>query len=138
MLLKAFQSSFLLIRKIYRFFSEDIDDNNTSDESKNMNIKLMNVKMCVNNGVMIADVLCDGVLEARKTFFPSSWNREKVIEKLAEAAKNTIDVAVTIEGVQAVFTGATSEGAIIKFVIDVKSGNYITAYPDARANGLFS
>ncbi len=127
MLLKVVRGTFLSLLKIYRFFRK-----------KDMKIKLINAKMCVNHGVMIADVLCDGSLEARKTFFPSSWSREKVVEKLAEAAKNIIDFAVTIEGVQGIMVGKTSEGVIIKFVVDLKTGEYVNAYPDARANGLFS
>lgn len=35
----------------------------------------------------MADVLCDGHIEQGKTFFPTAWSREHVIQKIAEAAQ---------------------------------------------------
>jgi hypothetical protein len=100
-----------------------------------MNIQLINARTCKKTGLIIADVLCEGHLEKGKTFFPSSWSRNEVIRKLAEASKNQVK-PLSVEGGRAVLFGATSEGAIIKMVIDLRSGEYITAYPDAYANGL--
>ncbi|MBS1986507.1 EndoU domain-containing protein [Candidatus Dependentiae bacterium] len=102
-----------------------------------MRIKLLNVRICNKTELIISDVLCDGHLEADKTFFPSSWSREKVISKIAEALKNLTD-SPRIEGSKGILLGQTSEGIIVKVVVDIKSGNYVTAYPDARANGLLS
>lgn len=100
-----------------------------------MGIKLINPRTCEKTGLIISDVLCDGHLELRKTFFPSSWSREKVISKLAEAVQNPIKPPV-IQGTRGVLFGQTSEGIVVRVIVDVKSGNYITAYPDALANNL--
>jgi len=100
-----------------------------------MGITLLNPRTCNKTGLITADVLCDGHLEKRKTFFPILWSREEVISKLVEAAQNPTQ-AHSIQGSKGVFFGQTSEGIIIKVVVDIPSGNYITAYPDAVANGL--
>lgn len=100
-------------------------------------IILHNSRICKKTELILADVLCDGHLEADKTFFPTSWSREKVISKIAEALKNLTDPP-RIEGSKGILFGQTSEGIIIKVVVDIKSGNYVSAYPDARANGLLS
>lgn len=70
-----------------------------------------------------------------KTFFPTSWNREKVILKIGEAINNPIEIPI-IEGTKAIIKGTTSEGVIVKIVIDIKSRNIITTYPDRLANNL--
>lgn len=100
-----------------------------------MGIKLINPKTCNKTGLILADVLCNGHLEKRKTFFPTSWSRDKVVEKIVEAIQNIIKPPV-VEGTRGVLFGKTSEGIIVRIVVDVKSGNYITAFPDALANGL--
>jgi len=100
-----------------------------------MGIKLVNIRTCKKTGVMIADVLCDGHLEPNKTFFPPSWNRSEVVKKLGEAAQNPTR-PVFISGTRITAYGKTSEGIIVRLIADIRSGNYITAYPDARENGL--
>ena len=100
-----------------------------------MGIQLINAKTCGKTGIIIADVLCDGHLEPSKTFFPTAWGRNKVIEKIGEAVQRPIDLPV-LSGTRARFLGQTSEGIIVRAVIDIQSGSYITAYPDAHANGL--
>ena len=100
-----------------------------------MDIQLINTRTCQKTGLIIADVLCDGHLESGKTFFPSSWSRNEVIKKLGEAAQNPTR-PVLISGTRATLYGKTSEGIIIKSVADLRSSYYITAYPDARENGL--
>lgn len=100
-----------------------------------MGITLVSPKTCSKTGLIISDVLCDGHLEKGKTFFPTSWSREKVISKIAESVLN-LDKPPALEGTKCVLFGRTSEGIIIRTVIDIKTGNYITAYPDKIANGL--
>lgn len=73
-----------------------------------MGITLFNTRTCNKTGLIISDVLCDGHLEPRKTFFPSSWNREQVVSKIAEAAQNPTQ-APSIQGSKGVFFGQTSE-----------------------------
>lgn len=100
-----------------------------------MNIELLNPRTCERTGLIIADVLCDGHLEAKKTFFPVVWSRKQVISKLGEAVRNPIKDP-KIEGTKGVLFGRTSEGIVIRTIIDIKSGDYITAYPDSFENGL--
>jgi len=100
-----------------------------------MGIKLLNSRICKKTELILSDVLCDGHLEPDKTFFPTSWSREKVISKIAEAARNPIQ-QLEIEGSKGVLFGQTSEGIVIRIIMDIKSENYITAYPDAYKNGL--
>lgn len=115
-----------LLSGFHHYMPEHLDE---------MNIKLVNPKTCHKTGLIIADVLCDGHLEVKKTFFPTSWSRTKVISKLAEAIRNPTDIPA-IEGTKAIVMGKTSEGIIVRIVVDIKSGNYITAYPDRLANDL--
>jgi hypothetical protein len=100
-----------------------------------MGIQLMNVRSCKKTGIIIADVLCDGHLERKKTFFPPEWSRNQVIVKLGEVVRNPTELPI-VSGIRARFLGRTSEGIITRVVIDIPSGNYVTAYPDACANGL--
>lgn len=100
-----------------------------------MGIKLLKSRTCAKTELIISDVLCDGHLEPDKTFFPISWSREKVISKIAESVQN-LDKPPAIEGTKCILLGRTSEGIIIRTIVDIKSGNYITAYPDALENGL--
>jgi len=102
-----------------------------------MGIKLLNSRICKKTELIISDVLCDGHIEPNKTFFPTSWSREKIILKIGESIHNLIKPPM-VEGTKGVLFGQTSEGIIIRTIVDIKSGNYITAYPDARANGLLS
>lgn len=100
-----------------------------------MGLKLLNSRICKKTELIISDVLCGGHLEPDKTFFPTSWSREKVISKIAESVQN-LDKPPAIQGTKCVLFGRTSEGIIIRTIVDIKSGNYITAYPDALENGL--
>lgn len=100
-----------------------------------MGITLFNTRTCNKTGISISDVLCDGYLEPNKTFFPTSWTREQVISKIAEAARNPIQ-QLEIQGSKGILYGQTSEGIVIRIIMDTQSGNYITAYPDAYKNGL--
>ena len=61
-----------------------------------------------------------------KSFFPSEWTRTKVIDKIIEASVNKfIDIP---EGLRRVIFGKTSEGMIIKIVVD-EDNKLITAFP---------
>lgn len=100
-----------------------------------MGIKLLNPRTCNKTGLVISDVLCEGHLEADKTFFPTSWSRDQVISKIAESVRNPMKQLET-ESSKGILYGQTSEGIVIRTVIDLESGNYITAYPDAYKNGL--
>jgi len=100
-----------------------------------MGITLLNPRTCNKTGLIISDVLCDGHLEKRKTFFPASWSREQVILKIGESVQNLVKPPM-VEGTKGVLFGQTSEGIIIRVVVDIQSGKYITAYPDALANNL--
>jgi len=102
---------------------------------EDMNIQFVNAKTCKNTVLIIADVLCDGHLERKKTFFPSSWSRSEVIKKLGGAAQNPTR-PVLISGTRATLYGKTAKGIIVRSVVDLGSGDYSTAYPDARENGL--
>jgi hypothetical protein len=55
--------------------------------------------------------------------------------KLAETAQDPTR-PVIITGTRATVYGKTSEGIIVRLISDIRSGEYITAYPDARENGL--
>jgi hypothetical protein len=98
-------------------------------------VQLVNARTCRRTGLIISDVLCDGHLERKKTFFPSSWDRTKVIKKLSEATQN-LTRPVLITGTRATLYGKTSEGIVVRLIVDIRSGDYITAYPDALENGL--
>lgn len=104
----------------------------TVEYLQEMKITLQNSKLCQKTGLVLADVVCNGHIEKKKTFFPTSWTRERVIEKIAEAIKKPVDMPL-IEGKRCVVFGKTSENIIVKIVL---AGNYITAYPDAVLNGL--
>ena len=124
-----------------RFFTGEIERSLSgfhhfiADYLETMGIKLIGTRVCEKTGIIIADVLCDGHLERKKTFFPSSWSRAEVIKKVGEAMQNPVECPV-LNGTRVSWLGQTEEGIIVRIVADIKSKNYITVYPDARANNL--
>ncbi len=65
--------------------------------------------------------------EKYSTFFPKSWDRVKVMEKIMEAYKNSKLPELTSQGNWQI-KGITSEGIKIDIIID-KLGKVISAYP---------
>ncbi len=77
--------------------------------------------------VTVGKVAIEGVvLKNPKTFFPPSWNRSKVIDKIFEASQNVIKKE--LDGTRSIIIGQTAEGMNIQMVID-ESRKLITAYP---------
>lgn len=62
-------------------FDQQCEHHYIAEHLNEMGIKLLNSGICKKTELILADVLCDGHLEADKTFFPTSWSREKVIKK---------------------------------------------------------
>jgi hypothetical protein len=91
-------------------------------------IQLINSRTCEQTGIMIADVVCQGHTEKEKTFFPLSWSRKKVVEKIIEAMNN-LDKQPLFDdrGAWQLF-GKTREDMAIKIVISA-AGELITAFP---------
>jgi len=67
-----------------------------------------------------------------KSFSPSTWSREYVMEKIIEAcedAKRTNAPYKSLDGRRHAVLGETKEGLIIRMVFD-KQASMITAYPE--------
>ncbi|HEV2601513.1 MAG TPA: EndoU domain-containing protein [Candidatus Babeliales bacterium] len=62
-----------------------------------------------------------------KTFFPSSWSRPKVLEKIAESLLNPIEKPFLDRG-RWVYFGLTSEGIKVKTVFET-TGSFVSSYP---------
>ena len=72
----------------------------------------------------------DGIICEAKTFFPSSWSREKVVQVVFEAAQNRIELTDKSKG-KLKFECRGVNNMIIDIVID--NNNVITsAYPSKR------
>ena len=83
------------------------------------------------SGAFRTDVKFAGIWEEGKTFFPPSWSRGKVIEKIVEACKNPVGPVLFEKGRYTnkyILSGLISEQMLINVVIS-ESGKIITAYP---------
>jgi|GEM_PF-3912642 len=104
------------------------------DHLKDMGVALHNRRICKKTGIVLADVVCNGYTENDKTFFPSSWTKKQVLQKIGEALTKPIE-DLKIEKDCIVMYGETSEGIIVKIVMN-SVGKLITAFPDALRNNL--
>jgi len=87
------------------------------------------------NGCYLADVIVDGSRIRDKTFFPQSWSREKVVNKIYEAYENFIKNGAIVKeerGGKYLINGFTSEGIEVEMYI-TKKGQIATAYPVVKA-----
>lgn len=100
-------------------------------------ITLQNKKVHAQTGVMVADMTYKNIT-SNKSFFPSCWSRSYVMIKIIEAFRHPIEglipEATENTGNTAVF-GKTRENIVIKMIIN-QCGELITAFPDAKMNGL--
>lgn len=85
-------------------------------------------QVCPKTGIVhVEKVAIEGkLIKQPKTFFPPSWTRKQVIDKIVEASQNVVET--TIEGPKTIIKGATSEGIVIKFIIN-EHKTLISAYP---------
>lgn len=65
--------------------------------------------------------------EKFSTMFPNDWPREKVLDKISEAAKNIIRVPTFKKGGKMILQGKTRDGIYINIVL--KGSELINAYP---------
>lgn len=87
-------------------------------------------KVIHKNGFYGADLIIDG-MKTPKTFFPSEWPREKVIEKIYEAYHNFIKCGVIPKprpNEKYLISGTIEEGISIEMWV-TKKGKVVTAYP---------
>lgn len=83
-------------------------------------------------GCYRADLECGGLVKPKNTFFPQSWSRKQVIEKLYEAYDDFIKSGMKnwkeLPGGKYEFYGYTSEGIKIEFYM-TQTGKITTCYP---------
>jgi len=91
-------------------------------------IQLLNKKVCEKTGIMMADVLCEGYLEEGKTFFPSSWTRKTVLEKIYESFHGLLEEPIFDQG-RWIIRGKTTDNIVIRTVLS-ELGELITSYPE--------
>lgn len=87
-------------------------------------------KVMHKNGFYSADLIIDG-MKTPKTFFPSEWPREKVVEKIYEAYHNFIKSGVIPKprpNEKYLISGTIAEGIDIEMWV-TKKGKVVTAYP---------
>jgi hypothetical protein len=87
-------------------------------------------KVMHKNGFYSADLIIDDI-KTPKTFFPSEWPREKVIEKIYEAYHNFIRGGVIPKprpNEKYLISGTIAEGIDIEMWV-TKKGKVVTAYP---------
>ncbi len=87
-------------------------------------------KVMHKNGFYSADLIIDG-LKTPKTFFPSEWPRDKVIEKIYEAYHNFIKSGVIPKprpNEKYLISGTIAEGIDIEMWV-TKKAKVVTAYP---------
>lgn len=92
-------------------------------------IKFVN-KIMHKNGFYSTDLVVDGI-KVSKTFFPSEWSREQVVEKIYEAYHNFVKSGVKPKlrpNQKYLISGSISEGIEIEMWITQK-GKIVTAYP---------
>lgn len=103
------------------------DLNNFLEKNANEIIQFTN-KQINTLGILKSDIMLNGKLYEGKTFFPSSWSREKVIHKIIEATKNIDSTPIKQWNNNWKIIGKTIEGIKIEIIIK-PSGEIITAYP---------
>ena len=92
-------------------------------------VNLSNKVICSKTGVIKADVCWNGKWFNDKTFFPSTWTQEKVIQKISGSITNIIDTPILQPNGNFLVKGKTYEGLIIESLIDQTTSKVITAYP---------
>jgi len=81
-----------------------------------------------------ADIIFEGQVYPDKAFFPSSWPREKVIEKIYEAYDNFKENGANaiLDNKKYCIRGITKEGIVIEMHFLPSSAELKTAYPIMR------
>jgi len=119
----SFEPKALIKRKLKGFHH---DVNNYIEKNSCDFLKFTN-KEINKQGILKTNLVFNGKTYREKTFFPSYWSREKVINKILESTKNII--SKNIDKQQIIQLNAlTKEGIEIEMFID-KHGKITTAYP---------
>ena len=98
---------------------------------ENSKLVQLSNKIVKENGCYIADVIIEGKCFRDKTFFPQDWPRQKVIDKICEAYKNSIKEGnLPLLGRDGKYSLQcyTNEGIEITMYI-TQNGELKTAYP---------
>ncbi len=90
-------------------------------------VNLKNKVICPKTGIMKADVCWGGRWIQDKTFFPSTWTQEKVMQEAVEILQKYAHTA-TPKGTAWIIEGTSNSGTEIYMVIE-KSGKISTFYP---------
>jgi len=113
---------------------------NAQDYFMKLGIELQNKKVDAKTGIMVTDMKYKNIIYPNRSFFPSRWDKHRTMAKIVEAFNRLIKpLEPPIVGAKLtdhiVIFGKTRENIVIKMVID-PSGEFITAFPDAKMNGL--
>jgi Bacterial EndoU nuclease len=83
------------------------------------------------SGFYTADVTYKGVTKEGKTFFPSNWRPNEVVEKIVEAYKNFDGVPKSGDNGRFIIESFTNEGVKIRIIMqeNISTAKIITAYP---------
>ena len=79
------------------------------------------------DGMYKANITCNGVTKAGKTFFPSSWDFKTLASKITEACSNVTEIKNLRGGIIEI-TGEISEQFKIRIRFN-KRGKILTTYP---------
>lgn len=114
---------------VYRAGARFVSPIQTQKEEKDsMNIERVSIMKEIKESY-VAKVTCNGFVKT-STFFPSSWSRKKVIDKIFEALNDKDRLSETRPNGEYIIRGRTKcEELIIEILYDPMSNTIKTAYP---------